>query len=78
SQFSGELVDAVIDWAHESPSTLAACSLVCRQWLPRSRYHGFSSIKLVRSRNLDTVKSFLHILESPLVTIVPSVREVHL
>ncbi|KAJ7624551.1 hypothetical protein FB45DRAFT_1005464 [Roridomyces roridus] len=78
SQIPGELIDAVIDGVQNSPSTLTACSLVCRQWVPRSRYHSFGSIELVRSGNRDTVKSFLHILESPFVTIVPSVREVRI
>ncbi|KAJ7651298.1 hypothetical protein FB45DRAFT_1079010 [Roridomyces roridus] len=80
SEIPGELVDSVIDLVSESRPTLTACSLVCRQWVHRSRYHSFSSIKLVRSQSvkLDTVTTFLQILESPLVTIVPSVREVYL
>ncbi|KAJ7493773.1 hypothetical protein FB451DRAFT_954009, partial [Mycena latifolia] len=40
STLPGELVDSILDLIHaDSPSSLAACALVCQQWLPRSRYH---------------------------------------
>ncbi|KAF7368797.1 hypothetical protein MVEN_00204800 [Mycena venus] len=34
-RFPSELEDIVIDFCHEHHSTLAACGLVCRDWLPR-------------------------------------------
>ncbi|KAJ7356589.1 hypothetical protein DFH08DRAFT_460941 [Mycena albidolilacea] len=75
----GELVDFIIDWSHAySPSSLAAYALVCRQWLPRSRYHHFASIRLVRDRSTDTVKTFLYLIASPLVTFISSIRDVDL
>ncbi|KAJ6541031.1 hypothetical protein DFH09DRAFT_59241 [Mycena vulgaris] len=75
----GELVDSIIDSTHRiSPSSLIACALVCRQWLPRSRYHTFSLIHLIRHRSADTVKMFLHLIASPLVTFISSIREVAL
>ncbi|KAJ7452689.1 hypothetical protein B0H11DRAFT_282283 [Mycena galericulata] len=78
STLPAELVDSVIDLISSSPSMLAACALVCRQWVPRSRYYYFSSIKLVRDRGRDTVKPFLSLVASPLATFISSVREVQL
>jgi hypothetical protein len=71
-----ELIESIIDLT--SPSSLAACALVCRQWTPRSRHHHFRSISLARDRSTDTVRTFLHLLASPLVTFVSSIREVRL
>ncbi|KAF8218062.1 hypothetical protein K438DRAFT_1451511, partial [Mycena galopus ATCC 62051] len=45
-RFPPELEDALIDFCHEDHATLATCGLVCRDWLPTSRYHLFSSIFL--------------------------------
>jgi hypothetical protein len=42
-----ELVDRIIDFLHNEPRTLAACSLVARSWTPASRYHRFSSVRLI-------------------------------
>jgi len=41
-----ELIDTVIDCASDSVSTLKACSLVSRSWLPRARTHLFRSMNL--------------------------------
>lgn len=38
-QFPQELVDNIIDHAHDDKPTLASCTLVCRSWLPSSSYH---------------------------------------
>ncbi|KAI0762340.1 hypothetical protein C8Q74DRAFT_144930 [Fomes fomentarius] len=37
------------------PSSLRACSLVCRAWLPRSRLNLFRSISLHPGRSLDNL-----------------------
>ncbi|KAJ7617908.1 hypothetical protein FB45DRAFT_932946 [Roridomyces roridus] len=76
--FPAEILDSVIDQAHEKPSTLAACSLVCRQWVPRTRYYTFSSIHLVDSNNANNITKFITLLESPHATFISSVREVTL
>ncbi|KAJ7625984.1 hypothetical protein FB45DRAFT_1060561 [Roridomyces roridus] len=76
--FPGELVDSVIDLVRSDPITLADCALVCRQWVPRSRYHYFSSVQLVRNTNRDTLRTFILILASPLATFISSVREVYI
>lgn len=41
-----ELFDNVIDFLHDDPATLEACSLVCREWVSSSRYHLFRLITL--------------------------------
>lgn len=43
-----ELVDHIIDYLHDNPKALSACSLTCRGWLPVVRYHRFQSISLSR------------------------------
>src|ERR1700679_1886497 len=49
---------------------LGFCSLVCKSWLPRSRYHLFKEIPLGRLR-LDRAMDFLDLLDGPLSTIAP-------
>ncbi|KAJ7796210.1 hypothetical protein B0H14DRAFT_2915977 [Mycena olivaceomarginata] len=61
-RFPQELIDLVLDQVADSerdhnrgawrrPSTsIATCGLVCKQWLPRSRLHVFSSMVLFGSR----------------------------
>ncbi|KAF7338940.1 Serine/threonine-protein phosphatase [Mycena venus] len=41
---------------------IAGCGLVCRKWLPRSRFHLFSSLALSNKAEKENVKSFLEIL----------------
>ncbi|KAJ7743689.1 hypothetical protein DFH07DRAFT_749811 [Mycena maculata] len=79
SALPGELVDSIIDLAYaSSPSSMKACALVCRQWVPRSRHNYFSTISLIRNHSTDNVKTFLRLVASPLATFISSVREVHL
>jgi hypothetical protein len=42
-----ELIDRVIDFLHNDPKALAACSLVASSWIATSRYHRFSRVKLI-------------------------------
>jgi len=41
-----ELVDRIIDFLHDQPKALAACSLVARSWTVTSQYHQFSTVWL--------------------------------
>ncbi|KAJ7642135.1 hypothetical protein FB45DRAFT_1126439 [Roridomyces roridus] len=41
-----ELCDLIIDHLHADRAALAACSLVCRAWVPASRFHLFDHISL--------------------------------
>ncbi|KAJ6551818.1 hypothetical protein B0H19DRAFT_1073449 [Mycena capillaripes] len=57
-RFPSELEDVVVDFCHEDHTTLASCGLVCRDWLPVSRFHLFSSISLTT----ENAPAFLDIL----------------
>ncbi|GJE92191.1 hypothetical protein PsYK624_083440 [Phanerochaete sordida] len=41
-----ELSDAIIDYLRADKYALRACSLVCRNWLPRARYRKFETVAL--------------------------------
>jgi len=55
-----ELVDRIIDFLYDEPNALAACSRVARSWTATSKYHQFSSAKLIS--NKDWTK-FDHLIE---------------
>ncbi|THU78444.1 hypothetical protein K435DRAFT_55748 [Dendrothele bispora CBS 962.96] len=74
-----DIVNLIIDELHSSRSDLKTCALVCRSWVPHSRFHLFSTIRLsclglvsiyrARIGNLSIVTN-LHIdeeLQSPTV-----------
>jgi hypothetical protein len=69
-----ELHDVVIDHLHSHKSSLAACSLVCKAWVPSSRLHLFEYV-FVRPHEIN---SFLALLTSPLCTMATSVRQISL
>ncbi|KAF9263749.1 hypothetical protein L218DRAFT_987391 [Marasmius fiardii PR-910] len=52
SMLPQELVDQIIDHLHNDISSLKSCTLVCRAWLPTSRLHLFSKIRLDIPRTL--------------------------
>ncbi|KAJ7632659.1 hypothetical protein FB45DRAFT_511203 [Roridomyces roridus] len=54
-----ELVDTILDFV-ESSVTLAACTLVCRDWLASARFHLLSHIQLESAK----IDSFLEHLDS--------------
>lgn len=41
-----ELSDRIIDYLHDDARTLSACSLTCRDWLPRARYNRFKKLEV--------------------------------
>jgi hypothetical protein len=45
-EFPQELVDYIIDFLHDSLSSLRACSLTCRAWAESSQHHLLKSIRL--------------------------------
>lgn len=73
---AAELIDRIIDFLHDDEKALRACCLVCRQWLPCSRFHRFHSIYLYgsginRERRAQTflkiaprIGSYVHSLEA--------------
>jgi hypothetical protein len=47
--------------------SVAICGLVCKKWLPRSRFHLFSSTKLSNETGTDNIHPFFRLLAgSPL------------
>ncbi|KAJ7493792.1 hypothetical protein FB451DRAFT_1491198 [Mycena latifolia] len=75
-----ELVERIIDTAASHPPTLAACSLVCKEWLPRSRHHLFASLDLSAhwTPEPNAVTAFMKIIDAPMAnsTLVPYVTGV--
>ncbi|KAJ7062129.1 hypothetical protein C8F01DRAFT_1251944 [Mycena amicta] len=57
-RFPPELEDTIIDLLHTDPPTLASCGLVCRSWLPSSRYHLYSDI-LLTAQNASAFTAIL-------------------
>ena len=41
-----EIYDEIIDYLHGNKADLATCGLVCRAWIPSSRYHLFSVVHI--------------------------------
>ncbi|KAJ7050013.1 hypothetical protein C8F01DRAFT_1377964 [Mycena amicta] len=84
-----ELIDLVIDQLRDDEPSLRTCSLVSRQWIPRSRLHNFSSAKLI----IDTIEmrdgiqfalgairldAFMDLVASPLATFIGSLQDLTL
>ncbi|KAJ7664687.1 hypothetical protein B0H17DRAFT_299047 [Mycena rosella] len=57
--FPPELVDLLLDFVHSDSTTLSACTLVCRYWLPSARFHLLSQLAL----DSASVESFLDDLD---------------
>jgi hypothetical protein len=71
---SPELFDIIIDYLHGEKHALAACALVCSQFLPTSRYHLFGNLFVFAHR----ADAFVELLRSPHVTFPPYVRNLAL
>ncbi|KAJ6536824.1 hypothetical protein B0H19DRAFT_1382699 [Mycena capillaripes] len=76
--FPIELVECIIDASCLHPPTLAACSLVCKQWLPRSRHHLFGSLDLSAdwTPEPNVVTNFFNIIDTPNSTLTPYITGV--
>jgi hypothetical protein len=66
ARLPAELTDRAIDYLHSDKGALAACSLVCKTWLPASRYHFFQRIRVTLVNN--NVDAFVELLDSPAST----------
>ncbi|EMD39708.1 hypothetical protein CERSUDRAFT_112012 [Gelatoporia subvermispora B] len=51
-----ELTDRILDHLEGDRQALANCGLVCRTWLPRSRYHFFRELKLTSKNTKQLVQ----------------------
>lgn len=70
SRFAVEITDAIIDYLHRDKKALAGCSLVCRAWVPASRYHLFDTLWI----RAHTALWCFRILQSPFCTLWPYIR----
>ncbi|KAJ7761102.1 hypothetical protein B0H16DRAFT_1884524 [Mycena metata] len=43
-----ELIDMIIDFLHDSPTSLLSCALVCSAWVPSSQLHLFRDVRMRR------------------------------
>ena len=64
-ELPAELIDTVVDFLHDDEESLANCSLVCREWLPATRYHIFNNLLLDRWN----VEEFLALTTRPSATV---------
>ncbi|TFK71883.1 hypothetical protein BDN72DRAFT_837018 [Pluteus cervinus] len=46
SRLAAEITDRILDELHDSKPSLSLCSVVCKSWFPRCRYHLFSDVRL--------------------------------
>jgi hypothetical protein len=65
-----EILEAIIDQLHTDLRMLGTCSLVCSEWLTRSRYHVFSAIRLSPCR----ARRFFELCRTKLCTFVNCVN----
>ncbi|KAJ7939200.1 hypothetical protein B0H13DRAFT_2300952 [Mycena leptocephala] len=75
--FAQELIDKVMNDCSAGPggaAALKACGLVCKRWLPRSRYHVFSRIIL----DADNLPLFIDIVDSSSLPILSFVQHLTL
>lgn len=70
--FAQELVDFMIDFLHDDELTLGACALVCKQFIPSSRFHLFNTVLLRPHR----AESFSDLLNSAHVTFLHHLHSV--
>ena len=45
-----EILDLIVDHLHDEPTTLRACCLVSKSWIPRTRRHLFARVEFRSSR----------------------------
>lgn len=54
-----EVEENAIDYCADDIATLRRCALTCRDWLPRSRIHLFSAIRLSTREDIHSLCDFL-------------------
>jgi hypothetical protein len=60
-----ELIDTVVDFLHDDEESLANCSLVCKEWVPATRYHIFNNLLLDRWN----MEEFVDLITRPSATV---------
>ncbi|KAF5372205.1 hypothetical protein D9758_005106 [Tetrapyrgos nigripes] len=75
--FPNEITDIFIDFLHKDRASLAACALVCKDWLAGSRYHLFPSLTFNNSSS-KRQSNLTELIDHPLCTFKLSVRRITL
>lgn len=70
----GEIAIHIIDHLALDTAALGLCGLVCLDWLCRSRYHLFTTIRL----RPQVIRQFMKLTTSPFCTLVPYVRRIEM
>ncbi|EEB92068.1 hypothetical protein MPER_09478 [Moniliophthora perniciosa FA553] len=76
SDYPQELIDRIIDHCRDEHQDISQCSLVAKKWLPRTRYHLFSSLSIVPSP--EDYHKLVLLLANPNCTIHLFIRELTL
>jgi hypothetical protein len=79
SIFPQEVYENIIDHLHEDRPTLRICGLVCRAWVPASRYHLFNEVLVIlNSGYRSTVPRFIKRSKSvdAGISIAPYIRKI--
>lgn len=63
--FPLEIIDRILDYLHKDRRSLKNASLVCKNWLPTSRFHLFHHIVIYE----DNIADLIVTIRSPLCTI---------
>lgn len=64
AQLPLEMVETIIDHCHDNTKLLGITSLVCKTWLPPSRFHLFSESRSSRVSR-DNCSNFIQLLQAP-------------
>jgi hypothetical protein len=72
TKFPQELIDKILDYFAEDFRSLKFCSLVCREWVFRSRSHVFKKCSFPPSK----IPGFCELLQSPACSLLPHVRTI--
>ncbi|KAK0476176.1 hypothetical protein IW261DRAFT_1492350 [Armillaria novae-zelandiae] len=80
-RFPPELFDRFIDFLHRDNEALKACSLVCRAWIPASRFHLFKRLSFhvippSYARNNRSYEDKVKLLDSSFCTLFKHVRQI--
>ncbi|KAK0436766.1 hypothetical protein EV421DRAFT_1830825 [Armillaria borealis] len=82
-RFPPELFDRFIDFLHHDNEALKACSLVCRAWIPASRFHlfewlSFDIVRPIYARNKGSYEDKVKLLDSSFCTLFKHIREIYI
>ena len=58
-----ELLDHIVDHLHDNPTTLKACCVVAKSWVPRARSHLFARVKFDTSKH--SIKQWMKTFPDP-------------